>query len=87
MKSWTLNIQDAKKAAYDMGMGEEFFTDVLNKTEDFGFVNATVTSIEEGTLKTEEANQKLADAYAKYAEMLASGASTEALQQQQDVID
>ena len=87
VKSWTLNIQDAKKAAYDMGMGEEFFTDVLNKTEDFGFVNATVTSIEEGTLKTEEANQKLADAYAKYAEMLASGASTEALQQQQDVID
>lgn len=87
VKSWTLNIQDAKKAAYDMGMGEEFFTDVLNKTEDFGFVNATVTSIEEGALKTEEANQKLADAYAKYAEMLASGASTEALQQQQDVID
>ena len=87
VKSWTLNIQDAKKAAYDMGMGEEFFTDVLNKTEDFGFVNATVTSIEEGALKTEEANQKLADAYAKYADMLASGASTEALQQQQDVID
>lgn len=85
-KQWSLNIDDAKKAAYDMGMGEEFFTDVLNKTEDYGFVNATVTSLEEGSVKIQEANTKLVDAYAKLAEMQASGASTDAIEQQKQVV-
>ena len=86
-KQWSLNIEDAKKAAYDMGMGEEFFTDVLDKTEDYGFVNATVNSLSEGSVKIEEANTKLVDAYAKLAEMQTSGASTVAIEDQKAVIE
>ena len=87
VKQWSLNIGDAKKAAYDMGMGEGFVTDVLDKTEDYGFVNATVNSLSEGSVKIEEANTKLVDAYVKLAEMQASGASETAIADQMAVIE
>lgn len=86
VKQWSLNIKDAKDAALDMGMGEEFFMDTLNKTEDYGFVNAIVSSVDEGEMKIEEASTKLVDAYAKLAEMQATGASTSAIEQQKQVI-
>ena len=87
VKSWKINIEDAKKAAYDMDMGQEFFNDVLAKTQDYGFVDTTVLSETEGTEKIQEANTKLVDAYAKLAEMQSSGASETAIADQMAVIE
>lgn len=82
-----MNFDDAAKAAFTMDIGEEFFTDMLGKSEEYGSGVTFITSIEDSVLQTEELNQKLYEAQKKYLELQKMGADDEALQKQQGVID
>lgn len=82
-----MNFNSAAEAAFTMGMGEEFFTDMLGKSEEYGAGVTFITSIEDSILQTEELNQKIVEAQKKYTELKNMGADDEALQKQQGVID
>ena len=82
-----MNFNSAAEAAFTMGMGEEFFTDMLGKSEEYGAGVTFITSIEDSILQTEELNQKIVEAQKKYIELKNMGADDEALQKQQGVID
>lgn len=82
-----MNFNSAAEAAFTMGMGEEFFTDMLGKSEEYGAGVTFITSIEDSILQTEELNQKIVEAQKKYTELKNMGADDAALQKQQGVID
>ena len=86
-QQWAYSFEDVEKAAHLMGMGEEFFRDVLGRGEDYGLFNTFADTAQEAEQNVEDLSDKLAEAYVKKAELEASGASDEALATQQAEID
>ena len=86
-QQWAYSFEDVEKAAHLMGMGEEFFRDVLGRGEDYGLFNTFADTAQEAEQNVEDLSDKLAEAYVKKAELEASGASDETLASQQAEID
>lgn len=86
-QQWAYSFEDVEKAAHLMGMGEEFFRDVLGRGEDYGLFNTFAETAQEAEQNVEDLSDKLAEAYVKKAELEASGASDETLASQQAEID
>lgn len=86
-QQWAYSFEDVEKAAHLMGMGEEFFRDVLGRGEDYGLFNTFAETAQEAEQNVEDLSDKLAEAYVKKAELEASGASEETLASQQAEID
>ena len=86
-QQWAYSFEDVEKAAHLMGMGEEFFRDVLGRGEDYGLFNTFADTAQEAQQNVEDLSDKLAEAYVKKAELEASGASDEAIATQQAEID
>ena len=86
-QQWAYSFEDVEKAAHLMGMGEEFFRDVLGRGEDYGLFNTFAETAQEAEQNVEDLSDKLAEAYVKKAELEASGASDEAIATQQAEID
>lgn len=86
-QQWAYSFEDVEKAAHLMGMGEEFFRDVLGRGEDYGLFNTFADTAQEAEQNVEDLSDKLAEAYVKKAELEASGASEETLASQQAEID
>lgn len=87
LSEYKYNIPNMRKAALDMGMGEEWFKDMFGRLEDYDFTNLFVSSTAEGILKTEELSKKLSEARIRMAELQAQGADQSILDSQQKVID
>ena len=83
---WTITADDYDAAAKDMQMGSEWFMDTMRKLEDFGMVHTYVSSLTEAQLKTQDAEEQIAEAMQTYGEMVKRGASEEELQKQIDHI-
>lgn len=86
-KQYQYDIPNMRKAALDMGIGEEFMQSLFGRLEDYGFTNLFVGSIAEGTLKTEELAKELSEAKIRMAELQAQGANQNILDSQQQYID
>lgn len=86
-QQWAYSFEDVEKAAHLMGMGEEFFRDVLGRGEDYGLFNTFADTAQEAEQNVEDLSDKLAEAYVKKAELEASGASDETIASQQAEID
>lgn len=86
-KQYKYDIPNMRKAALDMGIGEEFMQSLFGRLEDYGFTNLFVSSMAEGTLKTEELSKELSEAKIRMAELQAQGADQSVLDSQQQYID
>ena len=86
-QQWMYSFTDTQEAADAMGMSLESFESMFGRLKDYGDTNNFVSSLEEGTLKSEEIDDKLIDAQIKMGKLKANGADQSALDDQQAVID
>jgi len=87
LTGWALDFADTSKAALEMGMSEEFFTDVMTRLNDFGFDIQYVGSLEEASVKMKDLKNQIADARLEYAELVEIGADPTVLSEKQKQID
>ena len=81
-QKWTYNLNDLEKAATDIGIGFEFFMDMMGRLEDYGFSNNFVGSLEDGQQKIQDISKELVDAKAELASLKSTGADQTAIDQQ-----
>ena len=86
-QQWLMNFTDTEDAAMQMGMGHQWFMDMFGRLEDYGFTNTFAETAAEAGLSAEESASDLAQAISKKAQLEAQGASQEAIDSQQQVID
>lgn len=79
-QEWKFDLGDVKTAALDMGMGFEWFMDMIGRLEDYNFANSLVTSFEQGTMKVEGLSHELAAAQMELAYLQATGADSTAIE-------
>lgn len=79
-QEWKLNLEDVEDTAQAMGMGEDWFGDMLGKLEDYGMVNNFVESVEDGMLKQRDLRNELVQAEMDRIEMERTGANQTALE-------
>ena len=86
-QQWLYNFTDTADAAMQMGMGHEWFKDMLGRSEDYGALNYFADTAAEAGLEAEKTASDLAQAISKKAQLEAQGANQETLDSQQEYID
>lgn len=86
-EGWNMLFENEEDAARAMGMGPEFFNDMLGKIQDLGGYYAKVGSLTEYELNKQDLNAQLESALQTYVKMQQSGqATTDELKEQEKVI-
>lgn len=86
-KQWAYSFNDAKDAADRMGMSYESFQSILGRLSDYGFVNNLVTSTQDGEQQIDELTDDLITEKNKLSKLKANGATDQAIQDQENVVD
>lgn len=86
-KQWAYSFNDVKDAADQMGMSYESFQSILGRLSDYGFVNNLVTSTQDGEQQIDELTDDLITEKNKLSKLKANGATDQAIQDQENVID
>lgn len=86
-KQWAYSFNDVKDAADQMGMSYESFQSILGRLSDYGFVNNLVTSTQDGEQQIDELTDDLITEKNKLSKLKANGATDQAIQDQENVVD
>lgn len=86
-KQWAYSFNDVKDAADQMGMSYESFQSILGRLSDYGFVNNLVTSTQDGEQQIDELTDGLITEKNKLSKLKANGATDQAIQDQENVVD
>ena len=86
-KQWAYSFNDVKDAADQMGMSYESFQSILGRLSDYGFVNNLVTSTQDGEQQIDELTNDLITEKNKLSKLKANGATDQAIQDQENVVD
>lgn len=86
-KQWAYSFNDVKDAADQMGMSYESFQSILGRLSDYGFVNNLVTSTQDGEQQIDELTDNLITEKNKLSKLKANGATDQAIQDQENVVD
>lgn len=86
-KQWAYSFNDVKDAADQMGMSYESFQSILGRLSDYGFVNNLVTSPQDGEQQIDELTDDLITEKNKLSKLKANGATDQAIQDQENVVD
>lgn len=86
-KQWAYSFNDVKGAADQMGMSYESFQSILGRLSDYGFVNNLVTSTQDGEQQIDELTDDLITEKNKLSKLKANGATDQAIQDQENVVD
>lgn len=86
-KQWAYSFNDVKDAADQMGMRYESFQSILGRLSDYGFVNNLVTSTQDGEQQIDELTDDLITEKNKLSKLKANGATDQAIQDQENVVD
>ena len=84
---FTLNLGDQAAAAAQMGMSQEWFNDILSRSEDYGFINRWVDSELDGMMQMEELTNKLIEETLRLNEVRRDGADQDVIDNQQQRVD
>lgn len=86
-KQWAYSFNDVKDAADQMGMSYESFQSILGRLSDYGFVNNLITSTQDGEQQIDELTDDLITEKNKLSKLKANGATDQAIQDQENVVD
>lgn len=86
-KQWAYSFNDVKDATDQMGMSYESFQSILGRLSDYGFVNNLVTSTQDGEQQIDELTDDLITEKNKLSKLKANGATDQAIQDQENVVD
>lgn len=84
---YDLKFDSYENASKAMGMGQEWFEDMLGKLEERGFDIMSVSSMADYSLKLQDLQEQQSEAISTYVDMMNRGAGAEDLQRQANLID
>ena len=84
---YDLKFDSYENASKAMGMGQEWFEDMLGKLEERGFDIMSVSSMADYSLKLQDLQEQQSEAISTYVDMMNRGAGAEDLQRQSNLID